>query len=78
MIARLAAAMLAVRQGRWTEAEGHLARAEELYGKRPACCSTGSTRSGPSLPWLSVTPDAPSQRQWPAWNEGAVPISSSG
>ena len=32
MIARLAAAMLAVRQGRWTEAEGHLTRAEELYG----------------------------------------------
>ncbi len=32
MIARLAAAMLAVRQGRWTEAEGHLDRAEELYG----------------------------------------------
>ncbi len=33
MIARLAAAMLSMRQGRWTEAEGHLARAEELYGE---------------------------------------------
>jgi DNA-binding CsgD family transcriptional regulator len=32
MIARLTAAMLAVWQGRWTEAEAHLARAEGLYG----------------------------------------------
>jgi DNA-binding CsgD family transcriptional regulator len=34
LIARLTAALLAVWQGRWTEAEGHLARAEELSAAR--------------------------------------------
>ncbi|MGH9249366.1 MAG: AAA family ATPase [Acidimicrobiales bacterium] len=36
MIARLTAALLAVRQGRSAEAEAHLARAEELSGDRSA------------------------------------------
>ena len=35
MIARLTAAMLAMRQGRRSEAESHLARAEGLYGDAP-------------------------------------------
>jgi DNA-binding CsgD family transcriptional regulator len=34
LVARLTAALLAVRQGRWREADAHLVRAEELSGDR--------------------------------------------